>query len=141
MNNRESLYATILGIRSPWCVTRVELRAAAEEVHVELGLEPLATLRCPECGTAVPGYDTRRRAWRHLDTCQYRTILEASVPRVECPTHGVLQVLVPCADDVISAYPVSSLVNNVRNDGPELIEPAVGQGEANPGAFQLSFEE
>ena len=33
-------------------------------------------------------YDSRRRRWRHLDTCQYKTILEADVPRVKCPEHG-----------------------------------------------------
>ena len=34
-------------------------------------------------------YDTRQQQWRHLDTCQYRTILEAGVPRVECEEHKV----------------------------------------------------
>ncbi len=53
----------------------------------------------------------------------------------------LLQVLVPCADDAISAYPVSSLVNNVRNEGPELIEPAGGLVGASSRPFQLSFGE
>jgi putative SOS response-associated peptidase YedK len=35
----------------------------------------------------------------------------------------VLPLLVPCADDLLSAYPVSTLVNSARNDGPELIQP------------------
>jgi transposase len=43
----------------------------------------------------APGYDHRPRRWRHLDTCQYRTILIAEVPRVECPDHGVHQIRVP----------------------------------------------
>ena len=47
----------------------------------------------------------------------------------------LLQVLVPCPDDTISAYPVSSLVNNARNDGPELIEPAVRTGGVPLAAF------
>jgi putative SOS response-associated peptidase YedK len=37
---------------------------------------------------------------------------------------AVLGLLVPCPDDVLTAYPVAPLVNNVRNDGPELIAPA-----------------
>ncbi len=37
---------------------------------------------CPTCGEASPGYDTRHRRWRHLDTMQYRTVIEAEVPRV-----------------------------------------------------------
>ncbi|TXF10449.1 transposase family protein [Pelomicrobium methylotrophicum] len=35
----------------------------------------VSALRAPS-----PGYDTRRRRWRHLDTCQYKTVLEAEVP-------------------------------------------------------------
>ena len=49
---------------------------------------------------AVQGYDSRRREWRHLDTCQYRTILAADVPRVECPEHGVVTVSVPWAESL-----------------------------------------
>jgi len=53
---------------------------------------------CPECGKLCPGYDTRERCWRHLDTCQYQTILVANVPRVNCREHGVRQVNVPWAE-------------------------------------------
>ena len=34
---------------------------------------------------------------------------------------GLLQ---PAPDDELELYPVRPLVNNVRNEGPELIEPA-----------------
>jgi transposase len=47
----------------------------------------------------MPGYDSRRRRWRHLDTCQLRTVLEADVPRGTCPTHGIHQIGVPWAED------------------------------------------
>jgi putative SOS response-associated peptidase YedK len=32
--------------------------------------------------------------------------------------------LAPPPDDVLGMYPISTRVNNVRNEGPELIEPA-----------------
>lgn len=35
----------------------------------------------------------------------------------------VMGLLRPCAENVLTAYPVAPLVNNVRNQGPELIEP------------------
>ena len=38
------------------------------------------------------------RTWRHLDTMQFRTMLHAEVPRVDCPEHGFLQTNVPWAD-------------------------------------------
>jgi putative SOS response-associated peptidase YedK len=38
----------------------------------------------------------------------------------------VLPLLVPFSDDVLTAEPVAPLVNDVRNDGPELIRPLAG---------------
>jgi len=94
MRDKE-LYSTILGIRSPWTVVDVELSAKTEEVRILIGLKPGTRLPCRKCGEPCPGYDTRRRSWRHLDTCQFKTILDADVPRVKCPEHGVLQAVVP----------------------------------------------
>jgi putative SOS response-associated peptidase YedK len=37
------------------------------------------------------------------------------------------KLLVPAADDLLTLSPVSTLVNNVRNNGPELLEPAPEQ--------------
>jgi transposase len=93
----QDLYQRILGIESPWAVTEVELdlkdrRHGEIRVHVAAAAEQWP---CPECGRLGPGYDHLPRRWRHLDTCQYPTILVAQVPRVECPDHGVKQVRVP----------------------------------------------
>ncbi|HEV7669895.1 MAG TPA: helix-turn-helix domain-containing protein [Thermoanaerobaculia bacterium] len=93
MHDKE-LYSKILGVEAPWKVTDIELDQRDREVRVHLvNEEPRPS--CPECGKSCPGYDSRRRRWRHLDTCQYRTILVADVPRIECPEHGVVQVRVP----------------------------------------------
>jgi transposase len=96
MEDRQ-LYAQILGIGEPWEVTGVELKRSDGEVRVHVGLRSRES-RCPLCKKAVAGYDEREREWRHLDTCQYRTILVAMVPRVECPEHGVRQLEVPWAE-------------------------------------------
>jgi transposase len=94
----KDLYATILGIRSPWHVTAVDLSAQQEEVRVTIEAQGSARFTCPSCDKPCPRYDSRRRSWRHLDTCQFRTLLVADVPRVECPEHGVVQVHVPWAE-------------------------------------------
>jgi len=92
MHDRE-LYRKILGIESPWQVVDVELDTGGREVRVHLeNSEPKPP--CPVCGEPCPRYDARPRRWRHLDTCQYRTILVAMVPRVDCAEHGVHQVAV-----------------------------------------------
>jgi len=92
------LYGKILGIQAPWAVTDVELDLKAGQVEVRIEHRPETPLRCPECGVECPGYDSKRRAWRHLDTCQYRTILVTDVPRVECREHGVHQIAVPWSE-------------------------------------------
>jgi transposase len=97
MRDKE-LYTQILGIRSPWKVADVELSVGAGEVKVFVEQEAGAEQCCPKCGAVCPGYDRRQRAWRHLDTCQFKTILVADVPRVECPEHGVVTVGVPWAE-------------------------------------------
>lgn len=94
----KDLYAQILGLRSPWQVTDVELNVAAGEVKVYVEYEAGTEHVCPGCGSASPGYDKRRRVWRHLDTCQFKTILVADVPRVQCKEHGVVTVHVPWAE-------------------------------------------
>ena len=91
------LYGRILGIESPWEVTDVELRLESGEVEVFV-VHGGESLRCSECGGAVKRHDARRRSWRHLPTCQYRTILTADVPRVRCAEHGVRTIGVPWAD-------------------------------------------
>lgn len=94
----KDLYAQILGIESPWQVANVELRVSEEEVVVHVEQKEGTRSCCPTCGKESPGYDSRPRRWRHLDTCQYKTILVADVPRVECKAHGVATVSVPWAE-------------------------------------------
>jgi transposase len=78
MRDRE-LYATILGLKAPWTVDRVEVDLRGNAVHVWLQRESGAAVECPECGTAQTVYDHRDREWRHLDTCQLETRLHARV--------------------------------------------------------------
>jgi putative SOS response-associated peptidase YedK len=51
------------------------------------------------------------------------------------PTHGdvddLTKLLVPAAPGRLEAYPVSTAVNSVRNNGPELVEP-IEHAEAGP---------
>jgi len=93
----KDLYAQILGIKSPWQVTDVELVVWESTVTVHVGRDQQVAVCCPQCARASPGYDPRTRRWRHLDTCQYKTMLVAEVPRVRCEEHGVVTTSVPWA--------------------------------------------
>lgn len=98
MQDRE-LYAQILGVREPWRVDGVELKVDEGEVHVHLGHDAGLSWPCPECGRGCPLYDHQpERCWRHLDTCQFQTILHAEPPRSNCPEHGVRNVKLPWAE-------------------------------------------
>ena len=93
------LYEAVLGIEKPWQVVRVEL--SLEEGRVDVWVEHgrKEKFACPQCATECPVHDhTRERTWRHLDTCQYRTLLHASPPRVRCEEHGVRQASLPWAE-------------------------------------------
>lgn len=94
----KQLYQQILGIESPWRVATVDVSVQDGEVRVQVEAQAGSRHRCPRCGKRCPGYDRRVRRWRHLDTCQLKTILVAEVPRVECPEHGVVMVKVPWAE-------------------------------------------
>src|SRR5579872_237215 len=98
MQDRQ-LYQQILGITSPWFVERVELKLESGEVNVHLSHPTSASWQCAECGRECPLYDHQPvRTWRHLDTCQYRTLMHAALPRTECPEHGVRVVRVSWAE-------------------------------------------
>ena len=93
------LFETILGLQAPWQVARVALDTAQQRVDVWVEHREGTSWTCPECERALGCRDhAEERSWRHLDTCQFQTILHARIPRIECPTHGVRQVRVPWAE-------------------------------------------
>lgn len=98
MEDRE-LYRRILGIETPWYVESVDPHLDKGAIDIYLAHQELPDWPCPECGAASPLYDhQKQRQWRHLDTCQYQTILRAEPPRCQCTEHGVRVVKLPWAE-------------------------------------------
>lgn len=93
-----ALYQQILGDTKPWSVSDVRLDAAKLTVEVNLTVAAGAVWGCPTCQSRMHVKEWRTRRWRHLDSCQFKTILEASVPVVECAEHGAQTVQVPWAE-------------------------------------------
>lgn len=92
-------YQQIIGLKSPWSVVEVKLDVTGQQVDVYVEHAPGTKFCCPECKQELACYDhTSPRAWRHLDTMQFTTMLHAAIPRVDCPEHGVKQAQVPWAD-------------------------------------------
>ncbi len=98
MINSNDLYKQILGIDQPWEISDVSVDIENLEVNVTLEYKS-KTGACPECGLESYIYDNReKRKWRHLDSCQMKTILTSPVPRIKCKTHGVKTIEVPWAE-------------------------------------------
>jgi transposase len=94
------LYGRLLGLHDPWFVARVDLRLVDQCVEVWVEHAPDARWLCPECGVACSLYDhAEERTWRHLDTMQYKTLLHARPPRVNCDEHGIRQARLPWAEE------------------------------------------
>ena len=94
-----ALYQYLLGMQSPWTVSRVNLDVNGQRVDVWAEHPEDAAWACPQCSRTLPLYDhAEERTWRHLDSCQFQTHLHARIPRVECGEHGVVQILVPWAE-------------------------------------------
>lgn len=97
MNETEKHYAKLLGLVSPWKVTRVKLSIEKMRVDIFIKYGEL-TGTCPECGAACRVYDrSPGRTWRHLDTMQFGTYLYCEPPRTECAEHGIKTMSMPWA--------------------------------------------
>ena len=81
----------------PWQVKKVTLKRSESQVEVEVECTE-SVWACAKCQQRMHVHEWERRQWRHLDSCQFQTILVAEVPRVKCPEHGTQTVAVPWAE-------------------------------------------
>lgn len=81
--HEKDFYQQILGLDSPWFVADVELDTAKQQVEIRVEHAEGTKFCCPECEKQLACYDhTPQRKWRHLDTMQFKTMLNAAIPRV-----------------------------------------------------------
>ena len=74
----KDLYQKILGLAAPWYVADVDLNIKENSVKIIGHHELDALLSCPDCGDPCPLHDHKNlRHWRHLDTCQFKTVIES----------------------------------------------------------------
>lgn len=92
-----SHYSLLLGLQSPWKVAKVNLEMEPNRVILDVSHDP-GKVACPDCGKLSPQRDLAPlRTWRHLDTMNFETILQARVPRCNCSDCGIKTVAVPWA--------------------------------------------
>lgn len=95
MKKSKDLYYEILGLTEPWEIEEVDLQLDQDKITIHLNYNSRKGF-CPECGKESEIYDERViRRWRHLDTCQLKTYIVASIPRINCKTHKIKSIQVP----------------------------------------------
>ena len=94
----EEFYNHLLGIESPWEVESIKRDGTTREVTALVQYKTMEKLLCPECSKEGVLHDHRTRRWRHLDSCNHKTLIEAKIPRVNCSEHGIKQVPVSWAE-------------------------------------------
>ena len=94
-----ALYEQLLGLKSPWSVKRVDLSMTEQRVTVEVVLKAGQVWVDPTNESArahVHGWSERE--WRHLDTCQFETVIKARVPQLKYSDGRVEELTVPWAE-------------------------------------------
>jgi transposase len=91
-------YQQVLGLSKPWQVKAVKLELAGKRVTIEVECAQDVVWGDPATGGRAHVHGWEKRRWRHLDTCQFETILEAEVPRVKYADGSVEEVAVPWAE-------------------------------------------
>lgn len=94
----EHFYAQSLGLEAPWSVTGVVIDGERKEVNIRVECAAGEAWTDPETGQRAQIKDWQERTWRHLDTCEYQTIITARVPRVVLGDGRTMTVRVPWAE-------------------------------------------
>jgi len=94
-----TLYEHLLGLKTPWSVKSVDLSLADQRVVVEVVLKTGQVWTDPTDSTKrahINGWTERQ--WRHLDTCQFETLIKARVPQLKYSDGTVEELAVPWAE-------------------------------------------
>lgn len=85
-----------LGLKKPWKVEGVRMNMDRKRVEIEVVCE--GGTKWAEAGEVLHIHGYEKRKWRHLDTMQFETIIEARVPRVKYGDGSTRMVEVPWAE-------------------------------------------
>lgn len=99
MAGSQDIFALGLGLEEPWELLGQQLDTDKKphELHLRVGARRGALFPCPECGEPCKAHDFKEMTWRHLNFFQHHCYVTASVPRTNCPDHGIKRIQVPWA--------------------------------------------
>ena len=94
----EAFYGQSIGVKAPWKVARVAIKGELKQVHILVECPHGIAWVDPETGERAEIKDWQQRVWRHLDTCEFETIITAEVPRIKLKSGRTIMVSVPWAE-------------------------------------------
>ena len=98
INDIKDFYAQSLGVRAPWSVTEVKILGDSRRIEVRVECREGTVWTDPETRQQAHVHGWRERRWRHLDTCEYETVVIARVPRLKLPSGATTSAAVPRAE-------------------------------------------
>ena len=93
----KEFYAQSLDLKAPWKVVEVTIDGEARQVRLRVECARGEVWGDPETDERAEIKDWEERTWRHLDTCQFETIITARVPRLLLKSGRTLTAGVPWA--------------------------------------------
>ena len=94
MEKTNVFFEQLLGIKRPWSIIRVTKDTALKRVDLYVEHDQGVRFPCPVCEALCPVYDhAPEREFRHLPIFQMASYLHLRIPRIQCPTHGVQQIV------------------------------------------------
>ncbi len=78
----KEFYAQSMELKAPWKVVEVKIDVEARQVRIRLECARGEVWGDPDTNERAEIMDWEERTWRHLDTCQFETIITARVPRL-----------------------------------------------------------
>jgi len=92
-------YAQSANVLKPWKVVEVEICPETQSVEVRVECEDGTVWTDPKTRERAHVHEWRERRWRHLDTCEYKTVIIAKVPRLKLPSGETMTVVVPWSEE------------------------------------------
>lgn len=93
----KEFYAQSLELKAPWKVVDVVIDGEARQVRIRVECAAGQVWGDPDTRERAEIKDWEERSWRHLDTCQFETVITARVPRLLLKSRRTLTVSVPWA--------------------------------------------
>jgi transposase len=94
----EEFYKQSIGVTAPWKVAKVFICGESRQVQITVECPQGLVWADPETEERAELKDWVERQWRHLDTCEFETVIIARVPRVKLKSGRTIMVTVPWAE-------------------------------------------